>query len=202
MTRARRTQAERSETTTGELLEAAEALFTEHGFAGTSIEDIVRAAGVTRGALYHHFDGKAAVFRAVFERQQHHLARRLVAATRDEPDVWSQIRRGCEEFLAATLDPAVRRISILEAPSVLGWEQVRAIESQHTLQLLDVSLALAESQGAAAPGDRQLRVHLLFGALCEAALHVARSKRPRAALAAARAEVALLLDGFEAQRSR
>ena len=166
MAQVRRTQAERSETTTGELLEAAEALFTEHGYADTSIEDIVRAAGMTRGALYHHFDGKASVFQAVFERQQRQLARRLIAATRDEPDVWSQIRRGCDEFLRATLDPAVRRISILEAPSVLGWDEVRAIEAQYTLSLLERSLAQAEAEGVAEPGDRQLRLHLLFGALC------------------------------------
>ena len=198
----RRPNAARSAATRAALIAAGRALFTEHGYAGVGTEEIVRRAEVTRGALYHHFDGKASVFQAVFERQQRQLARRLIAATRDEPDVWSQIRRGCDEFLRATLDPAVRRISILEAPSVLGWDEVRAIEAQYTLSLLERSLAQAEAEGVAEPGDRQLRLHLLFGALCEAALHVARSKRPRAALAAATSEVSRLLDGFESKPAR
>ena len=196
----RRTQAERSETTIGELLEAAEQRFTERGYASTSIEDIVRAAGVTRGALYHHFESKAAVFRAVFERQQQRLVASQIEELIDEPDVWVQIRRGCETYLAATLAPAIRQISILDAPTALGWDTMREIESRYLLALLDQSLAQAEELGRTHPGDRRIRVHLLFGALTEAAIYVARSPDPTEAWARANAEVSRLLDGFEVRR--
>ena len=196
----RRTQAERSETTIGELLEAAEKRFTERGYASTSIEDIVRAAGVTRGALYHHFESKAAVFRAVFERQQQRLVASQIEQLVDEPDVWVQIRRGCETYLAATLAPEIRQISILDAPTALGWDGMRDIESRYLLALLDQSLAQAEALGRIHPGDRQVRLHLLFGALTEAAILVARAPDPEAALQRANAEVNRLLDGFEVGR--
>ena len=193
----RRTQAERSETTIGELLEAAESLFTERTYAGTSIEDIVRAAGVTRGALYHHFESKAAVFEAVFERQQQKLVASQVDQLIDEADIWTQIRRGCEIYLTETLAPNVRQISILDAPAALGWDTMREIESRYLLALLDASLARAEALGRAHPGDRAVRLHLLFGALTEAAVFVARAAKPKAALQSAKAEVNRLLDGLE-----
>ena len=197
-----RTQAERSETTITELLGAAEQLFTDRGYASTSIEDIVRAAGVTRGALYHHFSSKAALFRAVFERQQRELVTQQIDELATEPDVWVQIRRGCELYLEATLAPAIRQVSILDAPTALGWDEMRAIESEHLLSLLDQSLARAEELGRAHPGDRELRVHMLFGAMCEAAIHVARASRPEQALRSAMDEVNRFLDGIEVRPRR
>ena len=193
----RRTQAERSETTINELLAAAERRFAVAGYAGTSIEDIVRAAGVTRGALYHHFPSKAAVFEAVFEQQQRRLVASQVEQLLDEPDVWTQIRCGCEIYLAETLAPEVRRISILDAPTALGWERMREIESRHLLALLDQSLARAEALGTVRPGDRRLRIHMLFGAMCEAAVFVAQARRPKQALGEAVTEINRLLDGIQ-----
>ena len=193
----RRTQAERSETTINELLAAAEERFAATGYAGTSIEDIVRAAGVTRGALYHHFPSKAAVFEAVFEQQQRKLVASQVEQLVDEPDVWVQIRRGCEIYLAETLAPEVRRISILDAPTALGWERMREIESKYLLALLDQSLARAEELGLVEPGDRRLRIHMLFGAMTEAAVYVARARRPKQALRDVVTEINRLLDGME-----
>ena len=193
----RRTQAERSETTINELLAAAEQRFAAAGYAATSVEDIVRAAGVTRGALYHHFPSKAAVFEAVFEQQQQRLVASQVEQLVHEPDVWVQIRGGCKIYLSETLAPAVRRISILDAPTALGWERMREIESKYLLALLDQSLARAEELGLVVPGDRQLRIHMLFGAMTEAAVFVARARRPKQALQDAIAEVNRLLDGIE-----
>lgn len=197
-----RTQAERSETTIGELLDAAEALFTEQGYSATSIEDIVRRAGVTRGALYHHFDSKATLFEAVFERQQRKLVESQIRQLADERDVWAQIRRGCEIYLEETLDPAVRQVSILDAPTALGWDRMREIEGQHLLALLDASLERAAQAGRVHPGDRSMRLHLLFGALCETAVYVARAEDAEAALKQAKREVARLLDGFERRAPR
>src|SRR5437868_14309250 len=93
------TQAERSEATVHERVRTARELFAERGYAGTSIEDIVRAAGVTRGALYHHFDSKADVFRAVFEDLERDLAAMSVEAARGKRDPWKQMEAGCMAFL-------------------------------------------------------------------------------------------------------
>lgn len=193
----RRTQTERSETTIGELLDAAERLFTEQGYTETSIQDIVAAAGVTRGALYHHFDSKSRVFEAVFERQQRKLVESQTRQLVGEPDAWVQIRRGCQIYLMDTLAPAIRRITILDAPTAIGWDRMREIESRHLLALLERSLASAEELGRVHPGDRQIRLHLLLGALCEAAVYVARAPEAQSAMRSAQLEVGRLLDGFE-----
>src|ERR687890_2389322 len=93
------TQAERTATTTAELVARARELFAQRGFAATSIEDIVRAAGVTRGALYHHFDSKTDVFRAVFEDEQRRLAERVVEAAAGADGPLAALETGCLAFL-------------------------------------------------------------------------------------------------------
>jgi hypothetical protein len=138
----------------------------------------------------------------VFERQQRRLIDNQVRQLSHEPDVWEQIRRGCEIYLEDTLDPAIRRISILDAPTALGWDRMREIEGRYLLALLDASLQRAAHLGRVHPGDHQIRLHLLFGALCETAIFVAHSKSPRSALANARAELARLLAGFETPPGR
>src|SRR5437763_9931945 len=121
----RRTQAERSAATTGELVRTSRELFAARGFADTSIDDIVSAAGVTRGALYHHFDSKADVFRAVFEDLGRDLAAMSVEAARGKRDPWKQMEAGCMAFLDISRDPGIQRIALLDGPAVLSWEGVR-----------------------------------------------------------------------------
>ena len=95
----RRTQAERSLATTEQLVMTSRRLFAEKGFAGTSIEDIVRAAGVTRGALYHHFGSKEELFEAVFIREQKALDQEVRKAAATKKGAWAQMKAGCDEFL-------------------------------------------------------------------------------------------------------
>ena len=138
-----RTQAERTETTTTELVEAAHGLFATRGYAATSIEDVVRAAGVTRGALYHHFASKLDVFRAVYEREERLLARSLAEAAATARDPWRRVEIGCHAFLEACLTQSVRRVVLLDGVSVLGWETVREIGSRCALALLRNGLTAA-----------------------------------------------------------
>ncbi|MFF5208389.1 TetR/AcrR family transcriptional regulator [Streptosporangium sp. NPDC000396] len=171
----RRRQADRSEETTGELVEAATALFGRDGYAATSIDEVAQVAGVTKGAVYHHFDGKAGLFLAVFVRQQQRLAEILALAAKDQPDAWSAVREGCHTFLRVCMDPVVRQIVVLDGPAVLGWEQGRRIESEHVMALLSRGLVRAEQEGRIRPGDTRIRTHLIIGTLCEAAMLLARS---------------------------
>jgi AcrR family transcriptional regulator len=190
------TQAERSEATVQHLLATARELFASNGFAETSIEDIVSTAGVTRGALYHHFGGKVDIFRAVVEDEAERLAKRLRRAALNEQDPWRQIEAGCLEFLDACLDPAVRQIGLLDAPAVLGWQELREIDLRHSLALLLQGLESAMAEGRLRRRSPAPLAHLLFGAMCEAGMLVARSTDTRQAMREVSREVRALLGGL------
>jgi AcrR family transcriptional regulator len=178
----RRTQAERSSATTAELIESARRLFGRDGYAATSIDDIARASGMTKGAVYHHFAGKEVLFRAVFVREEEHLTEVIAAAAERAADPWDRVLRGVRAFLRACLDPQVQRIVLLDGPAVLGWDTVRAIEYDHTLEILRAGLSLATAGGRRSHGDITTRSHLIFGALCEAGMLIARADDPAATL--------------------
>jgi AcrR family transcriptional regulator len=104
------------------LVSIARERFTEQGYAATSIEDIVRRAGVAKGALYHHFSGKEALFRAVYDAVLAEAVSAVMAAALAEPDPWRAVRAGLSAFLDACLEPSFRRIVILESVAVLQHE--------------------------------------------------------------------------------
>src|SRR2546423_14950594 len=107
------------------LVGTARELFAARGYADVATEEIVRAAGVTRGALYHHFRGKEDLFRAVFEEVERDLTERIAQVAFAEQDPWKLIRAGAAAFLDACLEPEAQRIALMDAPSVLGWEEWR-----------------------------------------------------------------------------
>ncbi|WP_165969749.1 TetR/AcrR family transcriptional regulator [Nonomuraea terrae] len=139
----RRTQAERSDETTARLVRAARDLFGADGYAATSIDAVAAAAGMTKGAAYHHFAGKAELFRAAFTAELADVATRLELAAAEERDPWAALSRGTRAFLEHCLDRRFRRIVLLDAPSILGWETVREIEHAHTLRVLLTALRQA-----------------------------------------------------------
>lgn len=186
----RRTQAERSGATRAALVAAAHDLFAEQGFAATGREEIVERAGVTRGALYHHFAGKEDLFRAVFESVEQRLMDAVAAAAMTGPDPLARLRLGCAAFLDACLDPAVQRIALVDAPAVLGWAAWRAVEEQYALGLVVEGVRHAMDAGQIAPGNPEPVAHLLLGALTEAAQVVVSATDQRAA----RDEVAIVVD--------
>jgi AcrR family transcriptional regulator len=190
----KRTQAERTEATRDALIEAARALFAERGYAAVGTEEIVRAAGVTRGALYHHFGGKRDLFEAVYERIEVELAQRIAAGALDsgaaEPLV--AMRAGAEMFLRAATEPEAQRIVLLDGPAVLGWDRWREIAAEHGLGLIEATLQAAIEAGAIAEQPVRPLAHVLMGALDEAAMLVARAKDPERM----RAEVGRTLDAL------
>jgi AcrR family transcriptional regulator len=191
----RRTQDERREATTRALLEAARGLFARDGYSATSLDAVVARAGVTKGALYHHFVGKRELFAAVFERELERLAQALGEAFQAERDPWDGLRAGCAAFLATTLDPDVRRIVLLDSFSALGFAAVRESEAG-LLEALQHALRLSMRAGRLPERPAEPLAALLFGALCEAALTTARADDERAAHQAVGAEFGRLLDAL------
>jgi AcrR family transcriptional regulator len=184
--------AERSEATRAALVAAARPLFAERGFASVGTEEIVRAAGVTRGALYHQFRDKQELLAAVFEQLELEIAQRIgaaaAAAGTDDPLV--ELRVGAEAWLDACTEPEVQRIVLLDAPAVLGWDRWREIGMRYSLGLMEAVLQLAVDAGQIARQPVRPLAHVLLGAVDEAALYVATADDPKTA----RAEVGEVLD--------
>jgi AcrR family transcriptional regulator len=195
----KRTQTERSESTRDALIEAARALFAERGYAAVGTEEIVRAAGVTRGALYHHFGGKRDLFEAVYERIEAELAQRIAegALSSGAAAPLDAMRAGAEMFLQAATEPEAQRIVLLDGPAVLGWDRWREIAAEHGLGLIEATLQAAVDAGAIRAQPVRPLAHVLMGALDEAAMLVARAEDPEQM----RAEVGGTLDSLLAALS-
>jgi AcrR family transcriptional regulator len=168
-------KAEQSEATRAALLRAARELFAESGYAGVGTEEIVRAAGVTRGALYHHFEGKKDLFRALYEEIEAELVQSIGAGAMSARDPVEALRGGAAAWLDACEDPAVQRIVLLDAPSVLGWEEWREIGLKYGFGLVEETLKAAMEAGLIETQPSRPLAHLVLGAIDEAALVVARA---------------------------
>lgn len=188
-----RTQAERSETTRAALLAAARSLFAERGYADVATEEIVRAAGVTRGALYHHFDDKRDLLRAVYEQLEGEMAAQVAAQERPGASVLETLSMGAGLFLDHCLEPEVQRIVLLDAPAVLGWEEWREIGARYALGLIEGLLRAGIEAGEVREQPVEPLAHALLGALDEIAMLVARADDPVAARADADETVRSLL---------
>jgi AcrR family transcriptional regulator len=194
----RRTQAERTEATRGALITAARPLFAERGYADVGTEEIVRAAGVTRGALYHHFEGKRELFEAVYEEVEVELAQRIAAGAlqANASSPLEAMRAGTEMFLEASTEPETQRIVLLDGPAVLGWDRWREIAAAHGLGLIEATLAAAIEAGAINPQPVKPLAHVLMGALDEAAMLVARADDPETMKAEVAGTLGALLEGL------
>jgi AcrR family transcriptional regulator len=182
---------EQSAATRAALLKAARKLFAERGYAETAMEEIVRRARVTRGALYHHFKGgKQELFKAVFHDEEKKLAEGAAAVAAASRSPWRALLTSCAALLDACLDPVVQRIVLLDAPSVLGFEEWRDIDASYFLQGIKAGLAAAVAAGEIGPQPLDAAAHIIFGALNEAAIMIAHA----ADQARARREVSRVVD--------
>jgi AcrR family transcriptional regulator len=189
---------ERSEATRAALTAAARPLFAERGFADVGTEEIVRAAGVTRGALYHQFADKRELFAAVFEQVEAQLTQRVAAAAAGAGDPLAALRAGTGAWLDAAMEPDARRIVLLDGPAVLGWERWREIGMRYGLGLVEAALQAAIDAGLLSPQPVRPLAHVLIGAIDEAALYVATAEDRRAARAQAAAVLDRVLAGLSA----
>jgi AcrR family transcriptional regulator len=168
----------RSAATREKLVGVARALFAERGFDAVAAEEIVERAGLTRGALYHHFGGKEGLFGAVHDALHRDIGERIERAAAGARGPWEALVAGCLAFLDACTDPEVQRIVLLDAPVVLGWEQWRAVDAAHGLGLLKDGLRGAMAAGDLAEQPVDPLAHLLSGAMNEAGMWIARAADP------------------------
>ncbi|MGW4467879.1 TetR/AcrR family transcriptional regulator [Micromonospora sp. NPDC004704] len=154
--------------------------FARDGFHAVVLEEVAHAVGVTKGAAYHHFGSKAGLFRAVVEQAQRDLGDRVAEAAGAHDDPWQQLLAGCRAFLAAGSDPAIRRIMLVDAPTVLGWNEWRLMDESTSAHHLTEALESLITAGVIAPQPVQPLARLLSGAMNEAALWLAQSSDPAA----------------------
>ena len=192
---------EQSERTRARLVAAARDLFAARGFSEVPIEEVVQRAGVTRGALYHQFPGgKVDLFAAVFDSVEEELMAGIAEALADAgaEDPIAGLRAGVDATLALALDPRAVRLTILDAPAVLGWEAWRAAGERYGLGLVRAGLTAAMEDGSIARAPLDPLAQLLLAAVEEAVIYVARADDQDAAHAEARAALHRLLDGLAA----
>src|ERR1700748_510802 len=196
----RRTQAKRAETTRRALIAAGRELFAGRGYDDVGAEEIVKAAGLTRGALYHHFPGgKAGLLEAIYEAVEAESTERVAHIVLDSKmdSPLAAMKAGVAAFLDECAEPGFQQIVLHDAPAVLGWERWREIAAANGLGLIEASLIAAIEAGEIRPLPGKTTAHLLLGALDEAAMLLARSSDP-----AGRAEITsvllALIDSFAA----
>lgn len=177
------------EETRGALLAAARELFGASGYAATSLDEIAARAGVTKGAMYHHFRNKADIFRAVFEQVKREVSDQVVTVFMD-PDPWKALTQGCQLMIDAQLDPAVRRIALHDARAALEWETVRSIEMKYGVVGIRAALRKAMQAGVVERQPLRPLSLMLAGAVTEASFYIADADDA----ATARLEVNTVLD--------
>lgn len=182
------------------LVSVARELFAERGYAGTSVEEIIQRAGVARGGLYHHFAGKDALFRAVYDAVQADVATRVVNAALVGVDPWEGVRAGLGAFLDACLEPEFRRIVILDSVPVLAagmWDSgVEHVEHTELPMLRTVLTPLVEAFLPLVDADAL--AHIALGGLYGAALYIARAADPQSARTDSETAVDTLIAGLRA----
>lgn len=190
----------RGQSTRRRIIDAATGIFAELGYEAASVDAVLRASGVSRGALYHHFDGKDALFAAVLESVEEGIARDIAAATRGARTARDALVAGCRRWLEVAEDPVAQRIALIDAPAVVGWERWREIDARHGFGLLKAALAGVADEGLLRPDLVDVVAHMLLAALLELALVIARSPDREAARRAAETAVEELLARFLAPR--
>lgn len=178
------TRDERAEATRSDLLRVGRDLFAERGFTAVGTEEIVTRAGLTRGALYHHFGGKQGLFQAVLELQQAAVVADVGRATEGVTDPVELLEKGIHAFLDACTDSKLARIVLVDGPTVLGWTTWREIDERYTLGLINSALTIAMDAGLLTRQPVAPLGHMVIGALSEAALVIAHGDDPDVARAA------------------
>ena len=193
-------QSERSTATRGRLIAAARGLFAERPYAEVATEEIVRRAEVTRGALYHHFTDKRDLFRAVHEQMEAEVVERIGRELADTAsgDPIEGLRTGVRSYLDACADPSFARITLIDAPAVLGWAEWRRIDGEHALKLIMLGLEGAMDAGALRRQPVPPLAQLLLATMGEAGLVIANAADPAATRLEIEGALLAWLDGMRA----
>ncbi len=180
------------------LVDVATELFADRGYAGTSLDEIVSGARVTKGALYHHFSGKQALFESVFERVEERAAKDIRRAVRGQRDPWDKALGGLRAFLEVLQDPSYRRIVIADGPAVLGYERYREQEERTTFGIVQEIVSSLLSTYDLAPSMVETFSRVFFGAMSASGAAVSTADDPRRASDDVEAAIAYILAGLRA----
>ncbi|MBD3646141.1 MAG: TetR/AcrR family transcriptional regulator [Pseudomonadales bacterium] len=186
-------------TTRQHIIEVARDLFAAHGYENTSIGMVLSASGISRGALYHHFEGKQALFDVVLDQVESELAANILASAERSRDPVASLRAGCVQFLRFAQDPVVRQIVLIDAPNAVGWQRWREIDARHGFGLMKFSLAAAAGSGKVDRDLAEVYAHAILASVMELALLVARSDDPDTELAHAERAIEVMIDGIRQQ---
>ena len=184
-----------------ELLRLARTDFASSGYAGLSLERLVGRAGLTRGALYHQFEDKKDLFRAVLEEVQGDVVRAIEKAYRSVDDPWQGLRLGCHAFVETAARPGIRKILLVDGPAVLGWQEWRRIDAENGVKELRAGLEELMEAGILRKLPGEALSYMLSGAMNEAALWLAEQKRPNA-LSDARRILDVFLESLLVSKSK
>lgn len=189
------TQRERRERTVAAIVTAAYPLLVTHGYASVRVDDIVEAAGVAKGAFYHHFASKQALFDHLVDHAQREIATAMSAHPRPAPLTAADLAEVLEDYLRAASRPDRRRVLLVDGPEVLGWERWREIDNRHFAGMTRAAIAMIVPERT--PDDRiDAATRLILGAVMEAALETGRAADPDAAVALHGGVLRGLLDGL------
>jgi AcrR family transcriptional regulator len=184
---------EKGQETRRAIVERATRLFAERGYAAVSIDAVLAACQISRGALYHHFASKEALLEAVFEAVEVDVTNKVLASAASAGGAVEAVRAGCEAFLDLTQDPVVRQIMLTDAPSVLGWDKWREIDERHAFGLMKAALEPAAKEAGIPAALVDAFAHMLLASLSEVALMIAQADNPTEALENGRRAVGELL---------
>jgi AcrR family transcriptional regulator len=192
-------RAERGEATRAALVTAARELFSARGYAAVGTNEVVEKAGVTRGAMYHHFREKKELFRAVYEQAESELVAAAAEPMTHVADPWARLVVGMRAFFDACNDPALRDITLVDGPAVLGWQAWREVGNRYGLAAMTFALQGAVDEGVLrADLDVKNLAHMFIAALGEAALMLANAEHPDAAREGIEATLLGMLEGLRA----
>lgn len=158
---------------------AARQLFGGQGFAATTVDQVAAAANLAKGAVYHHFPGKEALFEAVFEAACADVVGQVRVVAAQTQDILEAMAAGAAAYFDACSEGEFRRIILQDGPAVLGWERWRQIDAEHFGRMAPAVLATAMEQGLIARQPVEPLARLLLGAMTEAAAACAASEAPR-----------------------
>jgi AcrR family transcriptional regulator len=185
---------ESGQATRQQIIAVATRLFASQGYEATSIDSVLLRCAVSRGALYHHFDSKEALFAAVLEGVESDVARALIKASRRASDPIDALRDGCYAWLHLARDDTVRQIVLIDAPTVVGWRKWREIDARHGFGLLKGGLKAVAAAGHLPSDLVDMFAHVLLAALIEVSLLIASAESPEAATRSGRAAIGELIN--------
>jgi AcrR family transcriptional regulator len=188
-----RPKVKKGDSTRERIIATARRLFAAHGYEGTSTEVVLEQSGVSRGALYHHFENKEALFAAVLEAVEIDVTNATARARGDITDPAQALAAGCNAFLDMACDAEVRQIILIDAHSVVGWQKWREIESRYGFGRIKQAMTAIAAGGRIPAESGEMFAHIVLASLLEIAFVIARSPDPVAAAQAGRKAMQELL---------